>query len=206
MNRSNTLTYSFIILGSIIYGVATVFFVFPSGLFLGGTSGIAVIASSYLPLTAGNVSVVLNVTLLVAAFIVLGRGMAWRTFIGSACTTLSIGAFDLLYPSGEALISNVYISGAVGAALIALASALLFYVDSSSGGTDILALIVRKFSEIKIGKALLITDVLIVVVGGILEGWFIAVASFVCLLIKTLGIDILIRLISNFKPDADKTE
>jgi uncharacterized membrane-anchored protein YitT (DUF2179 family) len=73
----------------------------------------------------------------------------------------------------------------------------LFYVKSSSGGTDIIALIIQKFSSIQIGKALLLTDVLIVVVGGVVSGWHIAVSSFVGLLIKTLGIDLMIKLIKS---------
>ena len=80
--------------------------------------------------------------------------------------------------------------------VIAVASGIMFYVDSSSGGTDIIALIVKKFSNIKIGKALLITDVLIVLVGGVLSGLTIFLSSFLGLLIKTLGIDLVISIIS----------
>jgi uncharacterized membrane-anchored protein YitT (DUF2179 family) len=79
--------------------------------------------------------------------------------------------------------------------IIAFVSAIKFYVNSSSGGTDIIALIIQKFSKIKIGKALLVTDVLIVVLGGILSGWTIAISSFIGLLIKTLGIDVIIKII-----------
>ena len=71
----------------------------------------------------------------------------------------------------------------------------MFYVDSSSGGTDIIALIVKKFSGIKIGKALLMTDVLIVLVGGALSGITVLISSSVGLLIKALGIDLVIFLI-----------
>ena len=73
----------------------------------------------------------------------------------------------------------------------------MFYVDSSSGGTDIIALIIKKFSDIKIGKALLLTDILIVVVGGIVSGWMIALSSFAGLLVKTLGIDFVIKQIKS---------
>jgi uncharacterized membrane-anchored protein YitT (DUF2179 family) len=94
------------------------------------------------------------------------------------------------------LVSNTCLSTIVGATLIAIASGIMFYVDSSSGGTDIIALIVKKFSNIKIGKALLITDVLIVLVGGVLSGLTIFLSSFLGLLIKTLGIDLVISIIS----------
>jgi uncharacterized membrane-anchored protein YitT (DUF2179 family) len=88
------------------------------------------------------------------------------------------------------------ISGIIGALIIAIASAFMFYVDSSSGGTDIIALIVKKFSDIKIGKALLITDAVIVLLGGVLSGIALFLASVLGFLIKTLGIDFVISLIS----------
>ena len=76
-----------------------------------------------------------------------------------------------------------------------MASGILFDVDSSSGGTDIVALIVQKYRHIQIGRALLLTDVLIVVVGGALSGWTVLLSSFQGLLVKTLGIDVVIAAI-----------
>ena len=137
----------------------------------------------------------INTLLLILAFLVLGKGVAIRTLVGSVLTTVFIGVFEKLLVFDTPLISNLYLSAAVGAGLIAVASGVMFYVDSSSGGTDIVALIVRKFSSIPIGKALLITDVLIVIVGGILSGWQLLLSSFLGLLIKTLGIDLIIGLI-----------
>lgn len=81
--------------------------------------------------------------------------------------------------------------------MIAIASGIMFYVDSSSGGTDIVALIVRKYSKINIGKSLLITDFLIVIIGGILSGYIILLSSFAGLLIKTFGIDFIIGIIQH---------
>ena len=89
-----------------------------------------------------------------------------------------------------------------GAAIIAVASGVMFYVDSSSGGTDIIALIVRKYSSIDIGKSLLITDFLIVIAGGILSGYIIAISSFIGLLVKTLGIDLVIDTIKKYTTKA----
>ena len=111
--KKELLNYLFIAIGSILYAVATVAFIFPHSLLLGGTSGI------------------------------------------------------------------------------------MFYVNSSSGGTDIIALIVKKYSKINIGKALLITDFMIVVVGGLLSGHIILASSFIGLIIKTFGIDLVIDIINN---------
>ena len=187
--------YALILLGAILYGLSTILFVFPHKLLLGGTSGIAVILADLLPLTAGEVSVTLNVTLIVVAFFVLGKGMAIKTFFGSLFTTIAIGLFEKILPVEEPPIANIYLSALAGAAVIAVASGIMFYVDSSSGGTDIVALIVKKFFPIHIGRALLLTDILIVLVGGIMAGLTMLVSSFVGLLVKTLGIDAVIALI-----------
>ena len=197
--RFSVWEYALILLGSVLYAVSTVVFVFPTAVLLGGTSGISVILTAFLPTTPGTIAVIINSALIVLALAVLGKGMAIKTLVGSILTTFFIGAFEKLLATEEALLENPYISALVGAAIIAVASGIMFFVDSSSGGTDVIALIVKKFSGIKIGMALLITDVLIVLVGGLLSGITILISSFLGLLVKTFGIDFVIRIIKKVK-------
>lgn len=185
-----------IFLGSIIYALSTVLFIFPHSLLLGGTSGISVVLSRFLTFSPGIILTIINLTLVVLAFLILGKDMAVKTLVGSILTTVFIGVLEKPLSLEVPLVSNICLSTIVGATLIAIASGIMFYVDSSSGGTDIIALILKKFSNIKIGKALLITDVLIVLVGGVLSGLTIFLSSFLGLLIKTLGIDLVISIIS----------
>ena len=185
-----------IFLGSIIYALSTVLFIFPHSLLLGGTSGISVVLSRFLTFSPGIILTIINLTLVVLAFLILGKDMAVKTLVGSILTTVFIGVLEKPLSLEVPLVSNICLSTIVGATLIAIASGIMFYVDSSSGGTDIIALIVKKFSNIKIGKALLITDVLIVLVGGVLSGLTVFLSSFLGLLIKTLGIDLVISIIS----------
>ena len=201
-NRKYTLfikEYFLILLGSILYAISTVVFIFPQGLLLGGTSGISVILESLIPFSPATILVIINFLLIILAFVVLGKGMAIKTFVGSFLTTVFIGVFEKIAVFEQPLISNIYVSAIIGAAVIAVASGIMFYVDSSSGGTDIIALIVRKFYRIHIGRALLITDILIVLVGGFLSGLTVLLSSFLGLLIKTLGIDFVISVIEKFK-------
>lgn len=195
--KKEILNYLFIIFGGILYALATVIFIFPHSLLLGGTSGISVILNEYISFSPGTILLVINFSLLIAAFVVLGRSMATKTLIGSVLTTLFVSIFEKIYNVNYTIIPNIYISATVGAVIIAIASGIMFYVDSSSGGTDIIALIVRKYSKINIGKALLITDVLIVIAGGAISGITMLLSSFLGLLIKTLGIDYVIEIIKN---------
>lgn len=184
-----------ILAGSVLYAAGTVLFIFPHALLLGGTSGIAVILDVFLPFSPGTILMIINFTLLILAFLILGRDMAVKTLLGSAATTLGIGIFEKLFVFDGLLISAPLLSALAGAGIIAVASGIMFYIDSSSGGTDIIALIVQKYSSIRIGRALLITDFLIVLIGGMLAGFPILAASFVGLLVKTLGIDFVIAQI-----------
>lgn len=192
--------YMLIAVGSFLYAFSTVTFIFPVGLLLGGTSGISVILTAFLPFSPGMILVAINAALMILAFVILGKGMAVKTLVGSTLTTVFVGVLEKVFSAPLlAWIANPYLSATVGAALIAAASGMMFYVDSSSGGTDIIALIVRKFSGIRIGRALLITDVLIVLFGGVLSGVPILISSCIGLLVKTFGIDLVIRLIKRGK-------
>ena len=202
-NRGKVLgEYLLILLAGLLYAVSTVLFIFPHGLLLGGTSGISVILEAFLPFSPGTILLGINTGLLVVAFFVLGRQMAVRTFVGSVATTVMVTLAEQLLQLQAPVIGNPWLSALTGAAIIAVASGVMFYVDSSSGGTDIVALIVRKYSAIDIGKALLLTDFLIVVVGGILSGWKLGLSSMLGLLVKTLGIDLVIGLIKRGKKNA----
>jgi len=198
-NHAITKEYLLIILGSIFYAISTVSFIFPHSLLLGGTSGISVILNFFLSFSPSNILMVINFSLIIIAFWVLGKGMGLKTLIGSSLTTVFVGFFEKVLGLNEPIIQNPYVSAVIGSVIIAISSGIMFFVRSSSGGTDVIALIIQKFSNIKIGKALLITDVLIVIVGGLLSNWVILISSFLGLLVKTLGIDFVVSQIVKLK-------
>ena len=187
--------YLLIFLGSLLYAISTLLFIFPHSLLLGGTSGISIILESFLQYSPSTILMVINSFLIILAFILLGKEMGIKTLVGSVLTTVFIGVLEPLLMFAKPIITNYYLSAAIGASIISIASGIMFYVDSSSGGTDVIALIIKKYSNIKIGKALLIADVMIVILGGILSGTPIFFSSFLGLLIKTLGIDFVIGFI-----------
>lgn len=193
-------TLLLITLGSAIYAAATQLFIFSNSLFLGGTSGVSVILNHFFPhFSSGEFLMLINISLMLLALFILGKSMAAKTFIGSTLTTLFIGILEHMVPQQTPLISNSILSALIGASAVAIGSAILFYVDSSSGGTDIIALIIQKYSSFPIGKALLVTDILIVIVGACISQPLIAVASVIGLIIKTFGIDIVIGAVNKQK-------
>ena len=205
-NKSFVIDYLFILLGSILYAISTLMFIFPIGLVLGGTSGISIILTEILPFSPGIILSVINFSLIILAFCLLGKDMAIKTLVGSVLTTAFIGIFEKPLTFDAPLVDNPYLSSLIGAVIIAVASGIMFYVDSSSGGTDIIALIVKKFSHIQIGKAILFTDILIVLVGGAMLGMTILLASVLGLLVKSLGIDFVIFSIKKLQSQRNAKE
>ena len=195
-----------ITVGSLLYAVSTNLFIFPSGVIIGGTSGISVILTYVLDFSPGTIITVINIALILLAFLLLGKDMAIKTLVGSVLTTIFIGGLEKPLALPSPLIESKLVSALVGAAIIAVASGIMFYVDSSSGGTDIIALIVKKYSRIKIGKALLVTDILIVLGGGLLSGFRILVIFTAGFLVKVLGIDLVIQIIEKSLKNKEKNE
>lgn len=197
--------YLLILVYSLLYALSTLLFVFPHSLLLGGTSGISVILESVTRLTPGSMLMAINTALIAVAFFLLGKEMGTKTLIGSLATSTFIGLLEPLLTFREAVIPNLFLSAFVGAGLIAIASSGLFYIKSSSGGTDVLALILRKYTGFQTGRALLITDILIVIVGGLLSDQTLFLSSLMGLLVKTTGIDMMTSVMHKH-PLRSKTE
>ncbi len=138
----------------------------------GGVSGIAVVVSGfahqYLPnlaqyMTSGNILTVINVLLLLVGFVVLGKGFSVKTVYCSLLFSFGTTALEHLVPMAAPFTNQPFMELVYAILLTAIGSALLFQTESSSGGTDIVALILKKYTHLDIGKALLVTDFIIAV-------------------------------------------
>lgn len=192
--KKSLLTYLLITVCSVLYGAGVSLFIFPAGIVLGGTGGISVIICRCVPVSAGAVSTVLNGALIIVGFLVLGREMGVRTLWGAATTALFIYIIEIAFEGIMPLTLGPVASAVAGGTIIASATGLLFALGSSSGGTDVIALIVNKKLGASVGGGLLIADVITVTVGGILDGR-IAFASAIGFVIKFVGADFVVRFI-----------
>lgn len=185
--------YSLIVLFSILYSVGLAFFVFPHSTMLGGTGGISVIISAIFGGTPAFVMLIINLSLLILAFILLGKSMGIRTLVGTVLVAVLCAVLEKFCVGFLPLIKSPWLSSAIGSIIVAVASAGLFRLSASSGGTDVIALIINKYKKIQLGKALFITDVLIVIIGGVVLGLITALISAMAFIIKVVLIDLLTK-------------
>lgn len=148
--------------GILIMVVGIYFFKFPNNFSFGGVTGIAIVVSEYLPVSRGVITTIINVALLIIGFLLLGKGFGIKTVYTSLLMSFGLSFLEKICPMTHPLTDEVILELAFGIFLPAVGSALLFNIGASSGGTDIVAMILKKYTSINIGNALLLTDLIIV--------------------------------------------
>lgn len=157
--------YIFIIFGLLLYGAGFSAFILPHEIVIGGLSGVGTLV--YFA-TDGMISVavtqyVCNILLLGFAFKIVGKTFVLRTIFGATVISLSIGIFEAIFMRlGHPLIEDMSMSAILGAILCGLGVGITFVHNGSSGGTDIVAAMVSKVSNVSIGRTMIFCDMIIV--------------------------------------------
>lgn len=184
--------------GSLLYALATCIFIIPNNVVLGGTSGLSIILQHFfVNISSEQFITIFNVLLMILAFAILGRKVAFGTFFGSLFTTLFVFVLDFWDFSGVMI--NPIVATLVGAGLIGVASSILFFNDASSGGTDIIALIIKNFSKIDISKALFISDIVLALASFLVYGVKGGLLSLFGFLVKLITLALIERRIKEKK-------
>ena len=165
MAKNNRLTlknWLFMNLGILLMAVGIYFFKAPNRFATGGVSGIAIILANVFPvLTQSVYMMIINVLLLIVGMIVLGRECGILTIYCSLMLSVENWLFETLIPLSAPLTSYPLLELVYAVLLTGVGSAIIFKCKASSGGTDIVALILKKHTSMNVGTALLCTDFLI---------------------------------------------
>ena len=155
-------TWLFMNLGILLMAAGIYFFKAPNGFATGGVSGVAIILASLFPILTQSVyMMIINVLLLVVGILVLGKECGVLTIYCSLMLSLENWLFEILVPLSAPLTSYPLLELVYAVLLTGVGSAIIFKCKASSGGTDIVALILKKHTSMNVGTALLCTDFLI---------------------------------------------
>ena len=154
--------YIVITLAVIVMDLGIYAFKFPNHFSFGGVSGLAVVLNEILGISAAQINLVINLLLLVIGFVVLGKSFGLKTAYATVLSSIVLSVMEKAMPISAPLTNQPMLELAYAIALPALAAGMLFYVDASGGGTDIIAMILKKYTTVDIGTALLISDIAIV--------------------------------------------
>lgn len=177
-----------------IMAIGVYFFKFPNNFTFGGVTGAAVVFANLLPVSASMFSTIANMILLVIGFIFLGKNFAIKTTYATVLLSAELLAFEKITPITHPLSNEPMLELIFAIALPAISSALLFYEGASSGGTDVIAMIVKKYTNVEdIGMALFLTDLVMIIIACFVFDIKTALYSFVGLVVKSFMIDAIIE-------------
>lgn len=168
--------YLQMLLGTVIYTIGYTTFLLPYKIVSGGVSGVSTILFYLTGFPAGNTYFIINAFLLLMAMRVLGWRYLVRTVIVTSLISAAIGIMQThlteIAPDGTATLRHIlgeqkFMACVIGAFLEGGGLAIIFLAGGSTGGTDIIAMIVCKYRNISQGRVILLCDIIIIACGFI---------------------------------------
>ncbi|MDX5982086.1 YitT family protein [Exiguobacterium profundum] len=178
------------IIGGLFVALSMTLFLIPAGVYSTGFTGLAQILTKLLegtPLELGEGLwfFILNAPLLVVSYFMLGRNMMIHTLVSVASVTL----FIRLLPQSQLLSDDPLLNAVFGGVLLAIGSGITIRYGASTGGFDIVALILAKFTNNSVGVYLFLMNMMIALAAGALFGWPTALYTIVFLYVTSKVID-----------------
>jgi uncharacterized membrane-anchored protein YitT (DUF2179 family) len=187
--------YLFITIGVELVVIGVYFFKFPNNFSIGGVTGIAIILSSIFgdSVSSGTIVLVINLILLVVGFFFVDKSFGMKTVYGSILMSLSLSLLEIIAPMSGPLTAEPMLELAFAVGLPAVGAAMLFNIGASTGGTDIIAMILKKYTSTDIGQSLFYTDLLLTLSSFLVFNIQTGLLSLLGLVIKSLGVDTVIE-------------
>lgn len=168
MNKKDLVKEILILTGAdLIIAAAVFFFLVPSHTAVSSISGLAIVASNFLPLSVATITLILNVVLLVVGFFLCGSEFGFKTVYTSVMLPVFMGMFEILLPDFKSLTGDQVIDVCAYILVVSVGLSILFNRNASSGGIDIIAKVMSKFLHIEVGKAMSIAGMCVALSSGL---------------------------------------
>ena len=165
--RAHIIWFLLLNFGLVLLASGIHFFKSPNTFAMGGTSGISIIAATLLPhMDVGTFMFIINGVLIVLGLVFLGRAVIGATLYSSVALSFYVWVLERAVPMARPFTDDTFLELCYAVILPAAGSATIFNIGASSGGTDIIAMILSKYTSLEIGKALLVSDFCIALFAG----------------------------------------
>lgn len=196
--------------GAIMVALAFVVFKEPNHYTMGGIAGLSLIIQSFYPnLPAGAFVTILNIVILIIGLMVLGKKMGIETIYCSILYSVVIWAGEAVMDKigfTAPITGDMFVDLCFGVIIGSIGSALLYNVAATTGGTDILTMILKKYTNMNISVCIFISDFAIALGGGYVYGWDVASFSVLGLIIQVSVVKVVIENMNLKKEIAVITE
>lgn len=182
--------FAFLNLGILMMSVGIYFFKATNGFATGGVSGISIILAKLFPvISQATYMLIINATLLILGVIILGKKCGILTFYCSLMMSAENWLFEYFIALDSPLTSHTLLELVWAVGLTGIGAAIIFKCNASSGGTDIVALILKKYTHMNVGEALLFSDFIIACSTFFIYGIEIGLFSLLGLFAKVFVVD-----------------
>jgi len=200
------ISYSLIVIGSVILAAGFVFFISPYKIVPGGVYGIAIVihyltegmfkwAPSGFPI--GLMGLILNIPLTILGIKILGPRFGVKTVVGFVLTSVFMDTITYFFGEAPLVEGDALLSSIFGGVLIGLGLGLIFKSKATSGGSDIVAMIIAKYTKMPLGQLMIYVDSAIVLIGLLVfADWKIPLYSWIVIYITGKTIDVVLQGIS----------
>lgn len=179
INKRNIKEFFMIILGLAITTAGVYFFMLPSHLSVGSASALAMIISNYVPLPVSAISLIINVGLLIIGFLLIGPEFGIKTVFCAVLMPAMLWFLEVVFPDFQSLTQDPVLDVICYILMVGVGLSILFSCNASSGGLDIVAMLMNKYLRMDLGKSMSVA------------GMMVAVASALCYDKKTVVISVL---------------
>ena len=146
--------FAMITFGTAIVAAAVFFFLVPSKLSVASISGLAIVLENYIALPVSGITMILNLSLLVVGFLLVGREFGSKTVYTSILLPTFIWVLERLLPNYTSIMQDPFLDMICYIFLVSIGLAILFNRNASSGGLDIVAKLLNKFFRMDLGTAM----------------------------------------------------
>lgn len=179
--------YGMITLGVVLTALGYNWFLIPNRIAAGGVSGISTVVHYLWGFPVGFTMLGLNIPLFVAVTYVLGPRFGLKSVYGAVL----LGVFtDVFAAFTRPVTSDALLAAIYGGSLVGLGIGLAMRYRGSTGGSDLVALLINNFTQIPMGQALLMVDTVIILLAGLVFGPELALYAFLSLFISSKVIDL----------------
>lgn len=152
--------YGIVTIGTLIVAAGVFFFMLPSNVVAGSLTGLVMVLTNFVPIKISVLTFILNAFLLIIGFIFIGKEFGGKTVYASVLLPIFLAIFEFAFPNNQSLTNDVLLDTICYLLVVSVGIALLFRVNASSGGLDIVAKILNKYAHIELGKAMSIAGML----------------------------------------------
>jgi len=189
--------YSLILIGAFIMASGFVLFITPHNIVPGGVYGISIVIHHFTGFPIGMMALVFDIPLTIIGIRVLGPRFGVKTVVGFVLTAVFVDSLTYFWGVQALVPDDILLSSIFGGVFIGLGLGLIFKSKATSGGSDIVAMIIAKYTKMPLGQLMIYVDSTIVIAGLFaFHDWKIPLYSLIVIYIAGRVVDLVLQGVS----------